>query len=240
MNNAEHPVRALHGHDPPRPQPGHGPGRPAQAGVPVSDVTKMTIWGNHSATQYPDLFHAEVGGPQRRRAHRRPGLARVGLHPHRAEARAAIIEAAASPAPPRPPTRRSATCTHLGPRHARGRLGQHGHPRRTARTASPKASSRRSPSPPATASTRSSRGLELNDFSRERIDASVAELGEERRGRQARPHLSPASSVLAPDFGALAPKLGSQFARGLVAGYFRNLLVVLSASTLPPVWHVAQ
>ncbi len=22
----------------------------------------MTIWGNHSATQYPDLFHAEVGG----------------------------------------------------------------------------------------------------------------------------------------------------------------------------------
>lgn len=31
-------------------------------GVPVSDVTKMTIWGNHSTTQYPDLFHAEVGG----------------------------------------------------------------------------------------------------------------------------------------------------------------------------------
>lgn len=22
----------------------------------------MTIWGNHSATQYPDLFHAEVAG----------------------------------------------------------------------------------------------------------------------------------------------------------------------------------
>ena len=30
--------------------------------VGVSDVKKMTIWGNHSATQYPDLFHAEVGG----------------------------------------------------------------------------------------------------------------------------------------------------------------------------------
>ena len=29
---------------------------------PVADVKKMTIWGNHSATQYPDLFHAEVGG----------------------------------------------------------------------------------------------------------------------------------------------------------------------------------
>ncbi len=31
-------------------------------GVTVNDVTKMTIWGNHSATQYPDLFHCEVGG----------------------------------------------------------------------------------------------------------------------------------------------------------------------------------
>jgi malate dehydrogenase len=30
--------------------------------VPVSEVKKMTIWGNHSTTQYPDLFHAEVGG----------------------------------------------------------------------------------------------------------------------------------------------------------------------------------
>jgi len=30
--------------------------------VPVSEITKLTIWGNHSATQYPDLFHAEVGG----------------------------------------------------------------------------------------------------------------------------------------------------------------------------------
>ncbi|MEV0973064.1 malate dehydrogenase [Microtetraspora glauca] len=31
-------------------------------GVPVTDIKKMTIWGNHSATQYPDLYHAEVGG----------------------------------------------------------------------------------------------------------------------------------------------------------------------------------
>ena len=30
--------------------------------VPVTEITKLTIWGNHSATQYPDLFHAEVGG----------------------------------------------------------------------------------------------------------------------------------------------------------------------------------
>jgi malate dehydrogenase len=33
-----------------------------KAGADVADVTRMTIWGNHSATQYPDVFHAEVAG----------------------------------------------------------------------------------------------------------------------------------------------------------------------------------
>lgn len=32
----------------------------ARAGVAVTSVTNMTIWGNHSVTQYPDLFHAKV------------------------------------------------------------------------------------------------------------------------------------------------------------------------------------
>ncbi len=34
----------------------------AKTGAKVTDIAKMTIWGNHSATQYPDIFHAEVGG----------------------------------------------------------------------------------------------------------------------------------------------------------------------------------
>src|ERR1700741_1519016 len=34
----------------------------SKAGVTVKDITRMTIWGNHSATQYPDIFHAEVKG----------------------------------------------------------------------------------------------------------------------------------------------------------------------------------
>ena len=34
----------------------------SKLGVQVSDVKKMTIWGNHSATQYPDLFNCEVNG----------------------------------------------------------------------------------------------------------------------------------------------------------------------------------
>jgi malate dehydrogenase len=31
-------------------------------GKPVRDIRKVTIWGNHSATQYPDVMHAEVAG----------------------------------------------------------------------------------------------------------------------------------------------------------------------------------
>jgi len=42
----------------------------ARLGAPVSDVRRVTIWGNHSSTQYPDLFHAEVAG--------KPVVAEVG------------------------------------------------------------------------------------------------------------------------------------------------------------------
>ena len=46
----------------------HGPtGRTARA-IPVTDISRMTIWGNHSATQYPDLSHT---GRDRWRAGRR-------------------------------------------------------------------------------------------------------------------------------------------------------------------------
>ncbi len=34
----------------------------AKAGVAVSEVTNMTIWGNHSATQYPDFTNAKISG----------------------------------------------------------------------------------------------------------------------------------------------------------------------------------
>jgi malate dehydrogenase len=33
-----------------------------RVGTPVSAIRRMTIWGNHSTTQYPDLFHCEVDG----------------------------------------------------------------------------------------------------------------------------------------------------------------------------------
>ncbi len=34
----------------------------AKAGVTVNDVSNVTIWGNHSATQYPDAAHAKING----------------------------------------------------------------------------------------------------------------------------------------------------------------------------------
>jgi len=34
----------------------------AKAAVSVESVTNMTIWGNHSATQYPDVFNAKIDG----------------------------------------------------------------------------------------------------------------------------------------------------------------------------------
>ena len=33
-----------------------------KTGADVTDIKKVTIWGNHSATQYPDIFHAEIAG----------------------------------------------------------------------------------------------------------------------------------------------------------------------------------
>ena len=34
----------------------------AKTGSPVTDIRQLIIWGNHSATQYPDIHHATVGG----------------------------------------------------------------------------------------------------------------------------------------------------------------------------------
>jgi malate dehydrogenase len=36
----------------------------AKVAVPVSDISHMGVWGNHSPTMYPDLFHAQIRGEQ--------------------------------------------------------------------------------------------------------------------------------------------------------------------------------
>jgi malate dehydrogenase len=40
----------------------------AKLAVPVTDVSQMGVWGNHSPTMYPDLFHAQVRGEQAAKA----------------------------------------------------------------------------------------------------------------------------------------------------------------------------
>jgi malate dehydrogenase len=61
--------------------------------APVSDIKKITIWGNHSATQYPDIFHAEVAGQNAAQAVNDADWLRDTFIPTVAKRGAAIIEA---------------------------------------------------------------------------------------------------------------------------------------------------
>lgn len=147
--------------------------------VPVTEITKMTIWGNHSATQYPDLFHAEVGGKNAAEAVGDQDWLENTFIPTVAKRGAAIIEArgassAASAA--------SATVDHardwaLGSPEGNWVSmsvcsdGSYGVPEGLISSF------------PVTVSGGTweiVQGLEIDDFSRGRIDASVAELAEER------------------------------------------------------------
>ena len=58
-----------------------------KAGVDVTAVTNLAIWGNHSATQYPDFYNAKINGKPRDRSDRRRNVAEGDVHPHRAAAR---------------------------------------------------------------------------------------------------------------------------------------------------------
>ena len=126
-------------------------------GKPVSAVTNMTVWGNHSATQYPDLVNAKVDGASAWDAVDDEAWIADEFIPRVAKRGAEIIEArgassAASAA--------NAAIDHvhdwvLG--HAGGRLGLDGASRPTAPTASARASSAAFPAPAPAASGRSSR-----------------------------------------------------------------------------------
>ena len=68
----------------------------AKTGATVSDIKKMTIWGNHSATQYPDIFHAEVGGKNAAEVVNDQAWIETEFIPTVAKRGAAIIEARGS------------------------------------------------------------------------------------------------------------------------------------------------
>jgi malate dehydrogenase len=145
----------------------------------VSDITKLTIWGNHSATQYPDVFHAEVGGQNAAQALNDAAWLRDTFIPTVAKRGAAIIEArgassaasAASAAVDHVHTWVNGTPEGDWTSMAVVSDGSYGVPEGLVSSF------------PVTCSGGTwqiVQGLEINQFSRDRIDASVRELEEER------------------------------------------------------------
>ncbi|MBO9524438.1 MAG: malate dehydrogenase [Nocardioidaceae bacterium] len=150
-----------------------------KTGAAVTEIKKMTIWGNHSATQYPDVFHAEIGGKNAAEVVGDQQWVEEYFIPTVAKRGAAIIDArgassAASAA--------SATCDAardwLGGTPAGDWVsmavvsdGSYGVPEGLVSSF------------PVTTSGGNweiVQGLEIDDFSRARIDASTAELADER------------------------------------------------------------
>jgi malate dehydrogenase len=64
-----------------------------KAGVPLADVQRIAIWGNHSATQYPDITHATIAGRPARDVVADPRWVDGVFIPTVAQRGAAIIEA---------------------------------------------------------------------------------------------------------------------------------------------------
>jgi len=151
----------------------------AKTGAAVTDIKKVTIWGNHSATQYPDLFHAEIGGKNAAEVVNDQAWVEDYFIPTVAKRGAAIIEARGSSS--------AASAASATVDAARDWLlgtpaddwvsmavvsdGSYGVPEGLI-----------SSFPVTTSGGDWSivQGLEIDDFSRGRIDASTAELADER------------------------------------------------------------
>ena len=98
----------------------------AKPGVPVTEIKQMTIWGNHSATQYPDIFHAEVDGKNAAEVVDDEQWLADTFIPTVAKRGAAIIEARGSSSAACAASATDRPRAHLGAGHARGRLGLDG------------------------------------------------------------------------------------------------------------------
>ncbi|AUI59099.1 malate dehydrogenase [Amycolatopsis sp. BJA-103] len=148
-------------------------------GVPVTELKKVAIWGNHSATQYPSIAHAEVSGKAATEVITDQEWLTENFIPTVAKRGAAIIEArglssAASAA--------SAAIDHV-------HTWVNGTPEGDWTSAAvvsdgsygvPEGLISSFPVTAANGEYKIVQGLEIDDFSRARIDASVNELAEER------------------------------------------------------------
>ena len=153
----------------------------AKTGTTVSDITKMTIWGNHSATQYPDLFHAEVKGQNAAALVNDQAWLEIDFIPTVQQRGAAIIEArglssAASAA--------NAAIDHMRTWALGSAKGDWVSMAIPSDGSYGVAEGIISSFPVTCANGKYEivQGLDIDDFSRGRIDASVAELVEERDG----------------------------------------------------------
>jgi malate dehydrogenase len=147
--------------------------------TPVSEIRRLTIWGNHSATQYPDIFHAEVAGRNAAEVVGDEKWLAEEFIPTVAKRGAAIIDARGASS--------AASAANAAVDHVRTWVN--GTPAGDwTSMAVPSDGSYGVPeglisSFPVTCSGGTYaivQGLDVNDFSRTRIDASVKELQDER------------------------------------------------------------
>ena len=151
----------------------------AKTGVSVNDIRRMTIWGNHSATQYPDIFHAEVNGKNAAELVNDQAWLESDFIPTVQKRGAAIIAARGSSS-----AASAAAATVASARDWMGASadgdwlsmavvsdGSYGVPEGLISSF---------PVTTKDGSWEIVQGLEIDDFSRARIDASAAELAEER------------------------------------------------------------
>jgi malate dehydrogenase len=149
----------------------------AKLGVPVSAVSQMGVWGNHSPTMYPDLFHAQVNGEQAAKAVDDQAWIENDFLPNVGKRGAAIIEARGASS--------AASAANAAIDHVRDWVsgtsdwvsmgvvsdGSYGIPEGLICGF---------PCTCANGEWSIVKGLEIDDFSRSKIDASVAELQDER------------------------------------------------------------
>jgi malate dehydrogenase len=150
-----------------------------KTGRPVTSVKKMTIWGNHSTTQYPDLFHAEVDGKNAAQLINDQQWIEDTYIPTVAKRGAAVIKARGSSS--------AASAANAALEHVRSWVqgtpagdwvsmavpsdGSYGVPEGLISSF---------PCTCVNGEYKIVQGLDIDAFSRSRIDDSVAELGEER------------------------------------------------------------
>ena len=156
----------------------------AKAGVTVNDITKLTIWGNHSATQYPDIFHATINGQNAAEVVNDQAWLENDFIPTVAKRGAAIIEARGLSS--------AASAANAAIDHVNSWVN--GTPAGDWTSAAivsdgsygvPEGLISSFPVTSTGGAWEIVQGLDVSDFSRSRIDASVAELADEREAVRA-------------------------------------------------------